>query len=89
MTPDVSIVIPTFRRPDYVERAIKSVLLQKGFKALVEIVVLDNDPEASAREIVKSLAANTRWPIEYGHEPEPGVANARNAALRLAKAKLV
>ncbi len=89
MTPDVSVVIPTFRRPDFVERAVKSVLLQKGFKALVEIVVLDNDPEASARETVESLAASTRWPIEYGHEPEPGVANARNAALRLAKAKLI
>lgn len=89
MTPDVSVVIPTFCRPDMVKRAVNSVLLQKGFKALVEIIVLDNDPKASARDTVATLAAATQWPIVYGHEPEPGVANARNTALRLAQAKYI
>ncbi len=89
MTPDVSVVIPTFRRPERVKRAVKSVLLQKGFQALVEIVVLDNDPDASARSVVTALAASTHWPIVYGHEPEPGIANARNSALQLAQAKLI
>ncbi len=88
MKPDVSVVIPTFRRPDRIKRAVNSVLAQK-IHALVEIVVLDNDPDASARDMVRSLAAGIRWPIVYGHEPEPGVANARNAAMKLAQAKLI
>ncbi len=88
MTPDVSVIIPTFRRPDRIKRALNSVLAQK-VQALVEIIVLDNDPDASARDMVRSLAAGTRWPIIYGHEPSPGVANARNAALKLARSKLI
>jgi len=89
MRPDVCVVIPTFRRPEGVRRALSSVFLQDGVQALVEIVVLDNDPDASARQTVKALAAGARWPVIYGHEPEPGVANARNAALRLTKARLI
>ncbi len=89
MRPDVCVVIPTFRRPDRLKRALNSVLLQEGVQALVEVVVLDNDPEASARQTVEALAGQTRWPVIYGHEPEPGVANARNAALRLTRARLI
>ena len=89
MTPDVCVVIPTFRRPDRLKQALNSVLLQEGVQALVEIVVLDNDPQASARPAIEALAGQTRWPVIYGHEPEPGVANARNAALRLTRARLI
>ncbi len=89
MKPDVSVVIPTFKRPDRVRRAVNSVLAQKGYHALIEIVVLDNDPQGSARDVVNALASSTRGAIVYGHEPEPGVANARNAALSLAQGKLI
>ncbi|PHS26459.1 MAG: family 2 glycosyl transferase [Robiginitomaculum sp.] len=89
MTPDVSVVIPTFKRPEQVKLAVNSVLLQEGVQALVEIVVLDNDPKASAREVVAHMSKTSRWPIVYGHEPEPGVATARNTALRIAKAKII
>ncbi len=89
MKPDVSVVIPTFRRPEGIRRAINSVLVQDGVKAMVEIIVMDNDPDASARGIVATLDNAPRWPIVYGHEPNPGVANARNAALSLARGRLI
>ncbi|PHR57767.1 MAG: family 2 glycosyl transferase [Robiginitomaculum sp.] len=90
MKPEVSIVIPTFCRPDRVRRALASVLNQKNVAALVEVVIMDNDPVASARATVDGLIkAGTRWPVIYGHEPNPGVANARNAALALARGKFI
>lgn len=42
------------------------------------VVVVDNDPEGSARTIVESLELPS---VSYVHEPTPGIAAARNAAL--------
>ncbi len=89
MKPDISVIIPTFKRPQQVQMAIKSVLLQKDVQALVEIVVVDNDPDASAKAVVQGMECGKRWTIVYGHEPEPGVATVRNTALRLAQAKRI
>jgi hypothetical protein len=47
------------------------------------VLVIDNDPEASARPIVERLAGTLRpGLVRYVHEPEPGIAAARNRALR-------
>ena len=46
------------------------------------VLVIDNDPQASARRIVEELAG-TLAPglVRYVHEPKPGIAAARNRAL--------
>lgn len=47
------------------------------------VLVVDNDPEASARPIVEQLAGTLRpGLVRYVHEPSPGIAAARNRALR-------
>ena len=47
------------------------------------VLVIDNDPEASARPIVERLAGTLRpGLVRYVHEPKPGIAAARNRALR-------
>ena len=46
--PLVSVVIPTYKRPDMIERAIDSVLNQT-YKRIEVIVVDDNDPGTSSR----------------------------------------
>lgn len=89
MMPDVSIIIPTFKRPKMLKDALNSVFAQKSVGVTVEIVVMDNDPKASARETVMGLHAKNGWTLVYGHEPARGVASVRNTALKLAKAKLV
>ena len=82
----VSVLIPTLRRPASLERAVRSVLSQTGVEeALAEVVVIDNSPEASAREPVERLKASSSLPLVYVHEPSPGVATARNSGLRAAK----
>lgn len=78
---ETSIVIPSYRRPGDLARAIDSVLAQEGVETAFEIVVVDNDPEGSARPVVERKAANGRAPIRYVHEPRPGISHARNTGV--------
>ncbi|MHA6289517.1 glycosyltransferase family 2 protein [Maricaulis sp. CAU 1757] len=73
----VSVILPTFRRADGLRRALDSLLAQSRLPD--EIIIVDNDPAASARQAVELAAATSLCPIHYVHASEPGVANARNA----------
>ena len=80
--PDITVIVPTFRRPLELKRAVLSVLAQTNAPSF-EILIVDNDPDASAenvsRELIATASANTK--IRYVHEPNAGVANARNTAI--------
>lgn len=83
----VSICIATFRRPGGLRRVVKGLerLSFGGAAPPVEIVVVDNDPEGSAEEVVRSLAEESRWPIRYVHEPRRGLSQVRNTAVAAAR----
>jgi succinoglycan biosynthesis protein ExoM len=86
----ISIIIPTQRRPEGLTTAIRSVFAQRGLDVTrLELVVVDNDQAASAEPIVARLAAEAPFPVIYVHEPNPGVANARNAAMAAAGGSLI
>jgi glycosyltransferase involved in cell wall biosynthesis len=54
MVADVSVVVPTFRRPAKVVEAVESALTQEGVE--VDVLVLDDSPEGSAREPIEALS---------------------------------
>lgn len=85
MTPTVSIIIPTFRRPERAVDAARSALAQVA-DAAFEVVLVDNDPAGSA---LGPLGALSDPRIVIVHEPRAGVANARNAGLRAARGDLI
>jgi glycosyltransferase involved in cell wall biosynthesis len=85
MTPRVSIIVPTFRRPARAVEAARSALAQVCAEAF-EVVLVDNDPEGSA---LVSLRALDSPRVVVCHEPRAGVANARNAGLRAARGELI
>lgn len=90
MRPDVAVVTPTLRRPEGLERALRSVFAQVSVAdRLREIVVADNDPAASARPVIEALRDLSPVPLVYAHAPVPGVATARNTALSATEAPLV
>ena len=84
----IAVVIPTLRRPDSLERAIRSVWRQTHLDG-VEIVVADNDPTGSARSTLDDLTDHSPCPLIYVHAPRPGVATARNAGLAGTQASLI
>jgi glycosyltransferase involved in cell wall biosynthesis len=88
--PRISIVIPTQRRPQGLAVAMRSTFRQVGVDpATLELVVVDNDELPSARAAVDAMAAAAPFPVAYVHEPRPGVANARNAALAKARGEFI
>ncbi len=94
MTPpapqDVAVIVPTLRRPESLERAVRSLVAQTGVAGrLREIVVADNDPEGSARTLVERLGSESPVPILWRHAPVPGVATARNIGLAATTAPLI
>jgi hypothetical protein len=84
----ISVIIPTFRRPESFLRAARSVFAQHGVGPF-EIVAVDNSPEGSARAAFATLAEEAPCAFRCAHEPNPGVASARNAALKLARGRYV
>ncbi|MGE5272129.1 MAG: glycosyltransferase family 2 protein [Thiohalocapsa sp.] len=78
---EISIVIPSYRRPDMLERAVDSCLAQQGVDVPFEIVVVDNDPAGSARPVIERLAARSAVPVRYLAEPRPGISHARNTGI--------
>jgi hypothetical protein len=84
----VSLIVPTQRRPEGLATALRSLVGQTGVDPIrLELIVADNDAAPSARAFVESLIAP--FPVRYVHEPRPGVANVRNAALGAASGELI
>jgi succinoglycan biosynthesis protein ExoM len=87
---DVAVIVPTLRRPESLERALRSLFGQVRVADRVsEIVVVDNDPSGSAMAVVEGLRAFAPWPLIYVSAPTPGVATARNAGLAATGAPLI
>ena len=80
--PALSIVVPTFRREAFLPPLFQAVAAQVASVALpVELVLVDNSPEASARDAAAQAPAFVR----YVHEPRTGVAQARNRGVAEAR----
>lgn len=85
----VSIVVPTYKRPDGIRIALNSLMGQSAGERPVEIIIADNDPLASAKAFVTEVANTSTTEIIYKHVPEPGVSNARNGALDVARGRFI
>lgn len=86
----VSVVIPTFRRPELLKIAVDSSLDQTSLASdACEIVVVDNSPEGSARNQIEAYGPNGRFDVRYVHEPRPGISRARNAGIKAARGRFI
>ena len=82
----VSVIIPTFKRPDTLDRAIKSVLAQT-YPNVEVIVVDDNDPDTEGRALTEAkmaLFADEPRVRYIKHECNKNGSAARNTGARVA-----
>jgi succinoglycan biosynthesis protein ExoM len=84
--PSVGICVLTYKRNRQLMALLGGIAKLEAPEADVRIVVVDNNPDGCAREIVeefqKSWAdANHSWPVQYVAEPQRGIARARNRAV--------
>jgi succinoglycan biosynthesis protein ExoM len=79
----VVVAVVTFRRPAELARLLEA-LLSVQFPPTSRVLVVDNDPEGSARAIVdRRQGGGSGLRFEYALEPLPGIAAARNRAVSL------
>jgi glycosyltransferase involved in cell wall biosynthesis len=82
----VAICVPTYQRPLGLERLLRALGAQEfaGEAPCVSVVVVDNDPEGSAREVCEQAANWLDYPLRYVIEKRRGIPHVRNAALEIA-----
>lgn len=89
--PKVSVIIPTYKRPDKLDRAIDSVLSQT-YQNVEAIVVDDNNPDTEGRKLTEAKMApysdNPR--VKYiKHEYNKNGSAARNTGARASDGKYI
>ncbi|MBD5786524.1 glycosyltransferase family 2 protein [Cellulosimicrobium terreum] len=82
----VVVAVPTFRRPDELADLLLAIRPHLdalpddlGIPSVGEVLVVDNDPGRSAEPVAAAAADRG---VRYVHEPEPGIAAARDTALQ-------
>ncbi|MGH6986938.1 MAG: glycosyltransferase [Caulobacteraceae bacterium] len=89
-SPRISLIVPTQRRPEGLAKAARSLFNQKSVDTTkLELVIVDNDVRPSAEPVSIDLRRDAPFPLVYVHEPAPGVARARNAAMAAAKGEFI
>jgi succinoglycan biosynthesis protein ExoM len=76
----VVVGLPTFCRPEALRRILPLLVHEvEGLRgATASLVVVDNDPDGSARDVVAPFGGDG---VRYVHEPRPGISAARNRAI--------
>ena len=87
--PDVSIMIPTYKRTDCLRNAIKSVVNQKT-NYRFELVIVDNNCETTDEEITNLLATFEPYDISYyRNDKNIGMFGNWNRCVNLAKSRWI
>jgi GT2 family glycosyltransferase len=86
----VSVVVPTCRRPDLLDRCLAALAAQEFDPSASEVVVADDAGSAATRRQVADWAARAAIPIRYTRPATAhGPAAARNAGWRAARGRVV
>jgi len=85
-----SICIPTYKRPELLKKLLESLFAQNGKENVdMEIIVVDNDHEESAREICNSFSNAARISVHYLVQSEKNISLTRNKAVQKATGKYI
>jgi glycosyltransferase involved in cell wall biosynthesis len=85
--PYVSVIIPTYRRRDSVERALRALARQTLAPQTFEVIISIDGSQDGTREMVEVFSAPYRLRCVW--EPNRGRAAARNAGIRMASGEVL
>ncbi|MCF2870419.1 glycosyltransferase [Octadecabacter sp. G9-8] len=89
MTRTLEICVCTYRRPQVAETLASLMKLVQPDGYAVSVLVIDNDDEPSARDVVERIAQGAPFPLRYVHCPQGNISIARNGALTHSTAQLL
>ena len=81
----VSVCLCTFKRAEQLRELLHDLLAQTALERMLEIIVVDNDAEGSARPVIDAVTADAALPVHYLVQPEQNIAITRNWAVREAR----
>lgn len=89
--PRISVVIPTYRRPDLLARCLSAVLRQNIDRQAFEVIVVDDGHDDETRAVVTALAPEQGTPAVRYVRPQRGrgPAVARNCGWRAARGAII
>jgi glycosyltransferase involved in cell wall biosynthesis len=91
--PEVSVVIPTYKRPEMLARCLSALVRQDIAPRRFEIIVCDDGPDEGTRHVVEAFAIERRLHggyVRYVPVTETqGPAGARNCGWRLARSGII
>lgn len=79
----IAISCNTYKRPDFLKMCLEGIgNLSLPESIRIEVIVVDNDTEASGRAVVEQVSKNFPLKINYFVEEKRGLSNARNRLLK-------
>jgi glycosyltransferase involved in cell wall biosynthesis len=84
---DISLIIVTRNRCEQLARCLQSVT-RITFERPWELIIVDSSTDDTA-SAVQEFTKTAPVPVRYLFEPKPGIGNARNAGLRIARGDIV
>ena len=84
--PDISVIVCTYNRADWLRTAIESLTKLETEDHTYEVLVVDNASSDNTPDVVKQAAESAGCTIRYVREEQPGVSFARNRGLQESEA---
>ncbi len=88
VTPTVSVVVATYRRPEQLRRTIEALRQQSYPAAAYEVVVVDDGNEPVTRQVAEAFRGGPQT-VAYISQPHQGAAAARNAGARASRGEVL
>ena len=85
----VSVVVPTYRRPELLARCLGALGEQELDPSAFEVMIADDAGSDETRRQVEAIAARSRPAIRYTGRPGPTAAAARNVGWRAARGPII
>lgn len=89
ITPDISVVIPTFNRCATLEKTLSCLAQQTLHPDRFEVLVIDDGSRDETEAIVARAADGFRFPLRYFKHENRGPGYTQNRGIRLARSPLV
>jgi glycosyltransferase involved in cell wall biosynthesis len=87
MTPEVSVIVPTFNRREMVVEAVASVLAQRDVR--FELIVVDDGSSDGSADAIEEAIEDSLAPVRMIQTENRGAAAARNLGVEAATAPLI
>ncbi|MDQ7005727.1 MAG: glycosyltransferase [Acidobacteriota bacterium] len=87
-TPEFSLLVSTFERPEHLELTLLSIASQRGADGLFEVVVTDDGSRDRTPRVVEDFARSVDFPVRWLTHEHQGfqLARCRNEGVRAARA---